>query len=269
MINSSIIDLCSVKRDLLNAVNVLENVSNSPILSYSDLFEDQLIHTKSSLIQCNCNFAQYFQRLNSLIGDLEMVQCSKIQSIDEDHLRQSIGSEFDRKYVALIGRMFKGLQQGLFSRVQDRSLLTEELTKLIYDFINHYDTLTVAYSELTGRHEALVLTHRNCADFVQKEQCKSVNNEQLLDQTAVFELIESETNGSVKDLEDERLKCKKQLDTWQIEWECERQKLSTSLKLAEGQWYLKKNPYLTVCCEFLTANIVCIMYIIIITQLLC
>ncbi|CAI2725558.1 unnamed protein product [Schistosoma spindalis] len=238
MFGSTVSDISDLKKDIVRLGRVLracdfqnvgdlkdiDEISSSPckmycyeekneITSCGTIFYD-LKNIKSLLSDTSSAFSSYSEQLRTAFSVVsELSELSKV-TLSENSCLGSVETEQD--FYHLLSTLARGLQSGLFACI--RELSTSSLNKSLSEFIDQYNELNVKYNELLVMSQIPV-----------KQSSSTV----LLDQTAVFEMLEKEMSNSAKELENVRSSFESRLNSITADWECERSKLMTELHKKE------------------------------------
>lgn len=186
------------------------------ITSCGTIFSD-LKSIKSLLSDTSSAFSSYSEQLQTVSSVVnKLSELSKV-TLSENSCLGSVETEQD--FYHLLSTLARGLQSGLFARI--RELSTFSLDKCLSEFIDQYNELNIKYNEL------LVMS----SQIPTKQSSSTV----LLDQTAVFEMLEKEMSNSAKEIEHVRSSFESRLNSITADWECERSKLMTELHKKEGR----------------------------------
>ncbi|CAH8488034.1 unnamed protein product [Schistosoma bovis] len=184
------------------------------ITSCGTIFSD-LKSIKSLLSDTSSAFSSYSEQLQTVSSVVnKLSELSKV-TLSENSCLGSVETEQD--FYHLLSTLARGLQSGLFARI--RELSTFSLDKCLSEFIDQYNELNIKYNEL------LVMS----SQVPTKQSSSTV----LLDQTAVFEMLEKEMSNSAKEIEHVRSSFESRLNSITADWECERSKLMTELHKKE------------------------------------
>ncbi|CAH8483501.1 unnamed protein product [Schistosoma guineensis] len=184
------------------------------ITSCGTIFSD-LKSIKSLLSDTSSAFSSYCEQLRTVSSVVnKLSELSKV-TLSENSCLGSVETEQD--FYHLLSTLARGLQSGLFARI--RELSTFSLDKCLSEFIDQYNELNIKYNEL------LVMS----SQIPTKQSSSTV----LLDQTAVFEMLEKEMSNSAREIEHVRSSFESRLNSITADWECERSKLMTELHKKE------------------------------------
>ncbi|CAH8490844.1 unnamed protein product [Schistosoma rodhaini] len=238
VLGSTVSDISGLKKDILSLGRVLracdfqnaddlkdadENNSfpckmycyeeKNEITSCGTIFSD-LKSIKSLLSDTSSAFSSYSEQLRTAFSVANKFSELSRVTLSENSCLSSVETEQD--FYHLLSTLARGLQSGLFARI--RELSTFSLDKTLSEFIDQYNELNIKYNELLVTSQIPV-----------KQSSSTV----LLDQTAVFEMLEKEMSNSAKEVEHVRSSFESRLNSITADWECERSKLMTELHKKE------------------------------------
>ncbi|CAH8489847.1 hypothetical protein MS3_00002312 [Schistosoma haematobium] len=239
VLGSTVSDISDLKKDIVSLGRVLracdfQNVDDlkdideinsfpykmycyeekNEITSCGTIFSD-LKSIKSLLSDTSSAFSSYSEQLRTVSSVVNKLSELPKVALSENSCLSSIETEQD--FYHLLSTLARGLQSGLFARI--RELSTFSLDKCLSEFIDQYNELSIKYNEL------LVMS----SQIPTKQSSSTV----LLDQTAVFEMLEREMSNSAKEIEHVRSSFESRLNSITADWECERSKLMTELHKKE------------------------------------
>ncbi|CAH8464819.1 unnamed protein product [Schistosoma turkestanicum] len=229
VLGSTVSDVSDLKKDIVNLGRVLsacdfQNVCGDVdgikemikdgTTSCSTIFSD-LKSIKSRLSDTSSAFSSYSEQLRTIFSDFEKFsELSKV-TLAENSCLSSVKT--DQDFCHLLSKLARGLQNGLFAHI--RELSTFSLGDSLNKFIDQYNELNIKYNELLAMSSQIPV----------KQSSPTV----LLDQTAVFEMLEREMSNSAKEVEHVRSSFESRLKSITADWECERSKLMTDLHKSE------------------------------------